>query len=851
MAKTARKDGQADLLARIAELEAEVARLRSTSDNEPRTPRQEITEAESRDISLALAELEAVYQVMPTGMAVLDGELRYLRVNETLARMNGVPMADHIGRTVREIVPEVAASVEAIFHRVFETGEPMDALEFEAPTPGTSEPRVWLENATPLKDAQGRSRWLLVTVLDITDRKRAEEALARSEARFLRMADTAPALLWVTESDNRCTYLSRSWYEFTGQTQEEALGFGWLDAVHSDDREATGRTFLEATERRGLFRAEYRLRRADGSYSWAIDAGRPHFSETGEYLGYVGSVIDIHERKIAEAELQESEARFRAAVQAVSGVLWTNNADGKMTGEQPGWAALTGQSFAEYQGYGWANAVHPEDAQASLDAWNAAVAERKTFIFEHRLRCADGRWRRFAVRAIPVAQQDGTIHEWVGVHTDVTDQREAEAVLSRNKAELERLVEERTAALLREVDERRKAEEALRQGEKLAAIGQLTGGIAHDFNNILQVISSGATLLRQPGLSVQRREAVLDGLSKAAVNAKDLTGRLLAFARKQALQPEAFDLNARLEHMSELLRQTLGSHIQVETEFADDLWPAYADPSQLEVAVLNLAVNARDAMQPEGGTLTIQTRNVCLGATSERAEGSYVCLAIKDTGRGMPPNVLARVFEPFFTTKGPDQGTGLGLAQVHGFAKQSGGDIMVESTLGQGTTITLHLARATAVQRDAPPAPTVETAGEGLARTAGKTILVVEDNPEIGSFTANMLESLGYTTRYALNAGDALVLLGNDDTVDAVFSDIMMPGEMNGVQLASALRIRYPHLAIVLATGYSEMLANQHGRTVAEVLRKPYRLDEVAAALERAFAAVEAGAAEAMNGTRP
>jgi PAS domain S-box-containing protein len=185
------------------------------------------------------------------------------------------------------------------------------------------------------------------------------------------------------------------------------------------------------------------------------------------------------ERVHAEETLRESEGRFRAAVRAVSGVLWTNNADGQMEGEQLGWAALTAQSFAQYQGYGWADAVHPEDAQATVEAWNAAVAERRTFVFEHRLRCADGRWRRFAVRAIPVLRQDGGIREWVGVHTDITDQREAEAVLSRDKAGLERLVEDRTAALLREVEERRKVEEALRQGEKLAALGQLTGGIAH------------------------------------------------------------------------------------------------------------------------------------------------------------------------------------------------------------------------------------------------------------------------------------------------------------------------------------------------------------------------------------
>lgn len=705
----------------------------------------------------------------------------------------------------------------------------------------SAKPRRWSDDDVALVREVAERTWTTV------ERARALAALSESEARFRRTADTAPALLWVTDTENRCSYLSRSWYEHTGQTPAEAEGFGWLEATHPEDSERTGTVFLAAASQREPFRLEYRLQCADGTYRWAIDAGRPHFTENGEYLGYVGSVIDIHERKIAEAGLLESEARFRAAVQAVSGVLWTNNADGQMKGEQPGWAALTGQTVEQYQGYGWVGAVHPEDAQGSVEAWNAAVDERNTFIFEHRLRCADGRWRRFAIRAIPVLH-GSVVSEWVGVHTDITDQREAEAVLSRGKAELERLVEERTAALLREVEERRKAEEALRQGEKLQAIGQLTGGIAHDFNNIMQVVTSGAALMRLPHLPENKRTVILDGMTKAAKNAKELTDRLLSFARKQTLQPEAFDLNTRLGGMSELLRQTLGSRIEVKTDFADDLALAMADPSQLDVAILNLAVNARDAMLPDGGTLTLQSRNARLEATSERTAGEYVCLAVKDTGQGMSPAVMARVFEPFFTTKGLEKGTGLGLAQVHGFAKQSNGDIAIESIPGQGTTITLHLPRATeAMQRIIPTR--VDLSGAVVQRAAGKMVLVVDDNVDVAAFAASMLEGLGYLTRTASDAASALALLQAGEPVDAVFSDVVMPGEMNGVQLANLLRLRFPHLALVLATGYSEVLADGSIRTVAEVLGKPYRLDDLAAALERAFAAVAVLAIGAQGGS--
>jgi PAS domain S-box-containing protein len=555
--------------------------------------------------------------------------------------------------------------------------------------------------------------------------------------------------------------------------------------------------------------------------------------------------LDMTERKQAETAVQESEERLRTLADNIPLLCWMAEPNGHVFWYNQRWHEYTGLFPKEIEGWGW-QAVHdPAELPAVLVGWQRSIASGEPFEAVFPLRGADGTFRPFLTRAVPIRSETGQVTRWFGTNTEVKDIVDAREALARSRAELERLVEERTAALLREVEERRKAEEALRQGEKLAALGQLTGGIAHDFNNILQVVSSGATLLRYPRLTEERREAVLDGLSKAAESAKDLTGRLLAFARKQTLRPETFDVNARLEHMSELLRQTLGSRIVVETDFAADLWPAFADPSQLEVAVLNLAVNARDAMLPKGGTLIVQTCNTYLEATSERMAGEYVRLVVKDTGRGMPPSVLARVFEPFFTTKGPDRGTGLGLAQVHGFTKQSGGDITVQSTPGQGTTITLHLARATAAQMDAPAAPAKETAGAGLARTAGKTVLVVEDNPDVGSFTVGLLENLGYATRSAANAAEALALIERGEAVDAVFSDVVMPGEMNGVTLASELRMRFPHLAVVLATGYSEVLAQWNGRAAAEVLRKPYRLEEVAAALERAFVAVGAGTPEA------
>jgi signal transduction histidine kinase/ActR/RegA family two-component response regulator len=411
-------------------------------------------------------------------------------------------------------------------------------------------------------------------------------------------------------------------------------------------------------------------------------------------------------------------------------------------------------------------------------------------------------------------------------------------LLATSEATLERLVEERTAALIREVEERRRAEETLRQGEKMQAIGQITGGIAHDFNNLLQVFMTGVGLLRRPGLSDAIREPVLDKMDFAVESAAALISRLLTFARKQALRPEVFDLNLRVEKVCELLTATLGASINLQTDFTSDLWPVIADPNQLDIAILNLAVNARDAMLPDGGALILRTYNVSLAAAFERPAGDYVCLAVEDSGSGMSPAVLARVFEPFFTTKMQGKGTGLGLAQVYGFAKQSGGEVAIESVPGRGTVVLLHLLRPTA-ETLIKEAKREENMATQSIHHITRTVLVVEDNLDLGNFTASMLEELGYATKSASNATEALAVLESGELIDGVFSDVSMPGPMNGLRLASTLRRLYPRLAVLLATGYSQALVEGEQPAEAEVLGKPYRRHDLKAALQRAFVAVE------------
>ncbi len=369
------------------------------------------------------------------------------------------------------------------------------------------------------------------------------------------------------------------------------------------------------------------------------------------------------------------------------------------------------------------------------------------------------------------------------------------------------------------------AEEALRQAQKMEAVGQLTGGVAHDFNNLLTIIRSSVEFLRRPDLAEERRRRYLDAVSNTIDRAAKLTGQLLAFARRQALKPEVFDVGDRLDSISDMLDSVTGARIRVVTELPEAPCFVRADASQFETALVNMAVNARDAMDGEGTlTLRLEAGGPMPPIRGHAgAAGPFIAVSVIDTGSGIAPGNLARIFEPFFTTKEVGKGTGLGLSQVIGFAKQSGGDVSVQSAVGEGTAFTLYLPQAPAPAAEA--APRIEEAGPG--EETGLCILVVEDNLEVGRFCTQILEDLGHTPVWAENAEAALAEWQKDlDRFDAVFSDVVMPG-MGGIELARFIRARQPALPVVLTSGYSHVLAQDdtHG---FELLRKPYSAEELA-----------------------
>jgi signal transduction histidine kinase/CheY-like chemotaxis protein len=407
------------------------------------------------------------------------------------------------------------------------------------------------------------------------------------------------------------------------------------------------------------------------------------------------------------------------------------------------------------------------------------------------------------------------------------DERERAAV------ELEALVEDRTRALhganaelIRQMAERARVEETLRQAQKLEAIGQLTGGVAHDFNNLLMVISGGLEMLRQR-TDPARRERLMDSMQQAAQRGAALTKQLLAFSRRQDLRPEPLNVAWQIGGMRELLDRSLRGDVQVEFQFADDLWTVEADAGELELVILNLAVNARDAM-PNGGTITVQAGN-CRARGDDGLDGDYVRLSVSDTGTGMTREVLAHVFEPFYTTKDIGKGSGLGLAQVHGFAIQSHGVVRIDSAVARGTTVNLYLPRSDKAPRNIHQSGDLSV--EVMSERSAGSVLLVEDDNEVAKLASEMLDQLGFEVVHVSSATAALGALANGRSIDLVFSDIMMPGEMNGVELAREIRKRRKGMPVLLTSGYAEAARLEAETEGVQILPKPYRLDELSTAL--------------------
>ncbi|MEI4487394.1 response regulator [Frigidibacter sp. MR17.14] len=571
----------------------------------------------------------------------------------------------------------------------------------------------------------------------------------------------------------------------------------------------------------------------------------------GSVGGVLCTVLETTAKVAAERAVQRSNQRFRLAIDAVNGVLWTNDAEGRMSGEQPGWAALTGQSLEEYQGYGWARAVHPDDAAPTVEAWQRAVAARSTFLFEHRVRRHDGAWRNCSIRALPVIDASGALVEWIGVHTDITEQREAEQLILEHARSLEAEVAQRQAAeaqlralnetlesrVVSEIEARHQAELALAQAQKLETIGKLTGGVAHDFNNLLQVVSGNLQLLARDIAGNARAEGRITNAMAGVARGAKLAAQLLAFGRRQALEPKVVNIARFVRAMDDLLRRAVGEAVEVEIITGGGLWNTFIDPTQVENALLNLAINARDAMDG-GGRLTIEMGNASLDDGYTRHEpdvspGQYVMLAVTDTGCGMDAETIARAFEPFFSTKPEGKGSGLGLSMVYGFVKQSGGHVKIYSEPGHGTTVRLYLPRsleAEDVEVNAPREPVVG---------GTETVLVVEDDEDVRATVVELFRDLGYRVLKAVDAQSGLAVIESGVPIDLLFTDVVMPGPLKSPEMARKAKERLPRLGVLFTSGYTENSIVHAGRLDAgvDLLSKPYTREDLARKVRSVLAA--------------
>ena len=537
-----------------------------------------------------------------------------------------------------------------------------------------------------------------------------------------------------------------------------------------------------------------------------------------------GRQYEVHD---ALEALTASERRYRTLAEALPQLVWTSQPDGERDYFSRQWVEYTGIPEDKQFGSAWLDkVVHPQDRARVRERWMAAVRGRDDYDLELRIRRADGQYRWFKARATPV-RDDGRTVRWFGTCTDITDIVEARETLKRSREELERLVAERTRSLAAandrltaEIAERQRTEEALLQAQKLEALGQLTSGVAHDFNNLLTGVLGNLELLERR-LKSQESLRRLRAARLAAERGARLTHQLLAFSRKQRLAPTSLDLNRLVSEASDMLFRTIGITVRIETVLTEGLWPALVDPTQIELVLLNLAINARDAM-PGGGRLTIRTANVSRGeAPADLAPGDYVLISVSDTGEGMSEEVLKRAVEPFFTTKEPGKGSGLGLSMVHGVATQSGGALHIDSRLGRGTTVDVYLPRAGRVSAAARER-------EPLSATVHEraTLMVVDDDPDVREVAVTSLESLGYDMLAAENGPAALDLLARSGPVNLLIVDMAMPG-MNGVELIRRARERQRDLRAMLVTGYADVAAFAPAAGDL-VLQKPYRLERLA-----------------------
>lgn len=747
-----------------------------------------------------------------------------------------------MGRPFREVWSEVWPSLAPIVEEAF-AGNATYIENF----PLTIDRHGYLESTyftfcySPIRDESGNVVGMLDTVTETTaqmklrdeieQRTEAEAALAAIEERYRLAGRATNDAVWDWHFASNHVIWNEALETTHGYTlaDVEPTGEWWIEHIHPDDRDRVHESIHAAIDGTAdTWSDEYRFCRANGNYAAILDRGHVIRDQSGKAVRMIGAMLDLTERQRTRAELAMNEERLRLATQAADVGFWDVDVVHDILIWPPIVKGMFGispdvpVSMADYY-----SGLHPDDREATLLAYAAAADPELRAVYDVEYRTVgkeDGILRWVAAKGRGVFAENGQCLRVIGTAIDITERKRSEAQLRELNEHLERRVATAIA-------EREQIEEALRQSQKMEAVGQLTGGIAHDFNNMLAVIVGSLDLLtRRLGSEDTRARRYVDAALEGAARATTLTQRLLAFSRQQPLNPEILDANKLVPAMSDMLAHSLGTDIRLETVLAAGLWRTHADRNQLENVILNLAVNARDAM-PEGGRLTIETQNAHFDERYSAANlgvptGQYVLIAITDTGSGMSVDVIAKAFDPFFTTKQVGKGTGLGLSQVYGFVKQSGGHVKIYSEPAQGTTVKIYLPRF--LGEDALPEPfALQPLPLGEQQ---EVILVVEDEPAVREFSVDALKELGYQVLEADGALTALRLLDAHTEITLLFTDIVMP-DINGRKLADEALRRRPELKVLFTSGYTRNAVVHNGVVDpgVELISKPFTIEQLAA----------------------
>ncbi|PZW65019.1 hypothetical protein F475_01095 [Pseudomonas sp. URMO17WK12:I6] len=603
---------------------------------------------------------------------------------------------------------------------------------------------------------------------------------AIEEMRFRLLIDAVvDYAIYMIDPDGIITSWNAGAKRFKGYEEAEILGQHFSRFYTPEDRKAgLPQRALDTAINEGRFEGEGWRVRKDGTHFWSHVVIDPIFDPSGKLLGFAKITRDLTDRKMAEEILKQSEQQFRLLVQSVTDyAIYMLAPDGRLTNWNPGAQRIKGYRPEEVIGQHFSIFYTPEDREAGEPQRTLDIATREGRFENKAWRVRKDGTRFFAhVVVDPIWGDTGTLLGFAKITRDITEVTQAQQALEQTR-------------------------EALFQAQKMQAIGQLTGGIAHDFNNLLTVILGNLEIVRKRAADDPRITRLLDNATQGALRGVSLTQRMLAFARRQELKTEPVEIPTLVQGITGLLRSSLGPSVSIETRFAPELEPVMADVNQLELAVLNLATNARDAM-PDGGKLLISARmeEVSDQTKLSLAAGRYVCLSVTDTGEGMDDATLSLAMDPFFTTKGVGKGTGLGLSMVHGFTEQLGGRFILKSQQNAGTTAELWLPVAVAGSTTEPA--TEQTAA---SRVPSLCVLVVDDDSLVLTSTSLLLEDLGHRVISAASGAQALELFDNGHDIDLVITDMVMP-RMSGAQLGQAIRTLKPHLPIILATGYAERL---------------------------------------------